>query len=222
MIHVCGSASSPLSPPSGPHHHDDKSHSYLTSRIDHALQVSSLHPVCLLTLYITAGFAHFTQYRPLSLIPVSPIIKDGYDYFSNTFFLSLHLPKPLVFHIYTLSQASRPMSIENLKIIDPFAEAEDVHREHAHRENCIHIRIQQRNGRKTLTTVQGIPSKFSQKKILHVVKKRFACNGTTIHDGNLGDVIQLQGDQRKHMQAFLTDKKSGLELDPASIRMHGF
>lgn len=33
--------------------------------------------------------------------------------------------------------------------------------------------ITERNGRKTLTTVQGIPSKFDHKKILKVVKKEF-------------------------------------------------
>ncbi|CAK7237289.1 Eukaryotic translation initiation factor eIF-1 [Sporothrix curviconia] len=123
------------------------------------------------------------------------------------------------------------MSIENLKTIDPFADAEDdsfddphdlrdAH--HRRRQDLIHIRIQQRNGRKTLTTVQGIPAKFSQKKILAVVKKKFACNGTTIHDDDLGDILQLQGDQRRHMQEFLTDKKSGLELDGNSIKVHGF
>lgn len=31
----------------------------------------------------------------------------------------------------------------------------------------------ERNGRKTLTTVQGIPSKFDHKKILKVIKKTF-------------------------------------------------
>ena len=35
----------------------------------------------------------------------------------------------------------------------------------------IHIRIQQRNGRKTLTTVQGIPSDYDQKKIVRAFKK---------------------------------------------------
>ncbi|CAK7200834.1 Eukaryotic translation initiation factor eIF-1 [Sporothrix eucalyptigena] len=119
------------------------------------------------------------------------------------------------------------MSIENLKTIDPFADAEDTIESHdlraaRRRQDLIHIRIQQRNGRKTLTTVQGIPSKFSQKKILAVVKKKFACNGTTIHDDDLGDILQLQGDQRRHMQEFLTDKKSGLELDMNSIKVHGF
>ncbi len=31
----------------------------------------------------------------------------------------------------------------------------------------------ERNGRKTLTTVQGIPKKFSRKKILTTIKKQF-------------------------------------------------
>lgn len=34
----------------------------------------------------------------------------------------------------------------------------------------------ERNGRKTLTTVQGIPKKFSRKKILSTVKKQFGMN----------------------------------------------
>lgn len=33
------------------------------------------------------------------------------------------------------------------------------------------IRIQQRNGRKTLTTVQGLPSEYDQKKLLKAFKK---------------------------------------------------
>lgn len=31
----------------------------------------------------------------------------------------------------------------------------------------------ERNGRKTLTTVQGLPKKFDRKKILKVIKKKF-------------------------------------------------
>lgn len=31
----------------------------------------------------------------------------------------------------------------------------------------------ERNGRKTLTTVQGLPNKFDRKKILKVIKKKF-------------------------------------------------
>jgi translation initiation factor 1 len=97
----------------------------------------------------------------------------------------------------------------------------------------------ERNGRKTLTTVQGLPKKFDQKKILKVIKKKFgmlipgpstpasrrprlisraACNGTIVVDSEMGEVIQLQGDQRKDVQEFLTDK-SGLELDAKTIKV---
>jgi translation initiation factor 1 len=93
-----------------------------------------------------------------------------------------------------------------------------------------------------LTTVQGLPKKFDQKKILKVIKKKFgmsllqslaittryrvnivpACNGTIVADSEMGEVIQLQGDQRKDVQEFLTDKKEGLELDAKTIKVHGF
>lgn len=113
--------------------------------------------------------------------------------------------------------------IENLKTIDPFAEADDENGEAKKKQgqNYIHIRIQQRNGRKTLTTVQGIPKKFELKKILKVIKKDFACNGTIVVDSEMGEVIQLQGDQRKGVQEFLTSKE-GLELDAKTIKVHGF
>ncbi|KAI3398608.1 hypothetical protein diail_8956 [Diaporthe ilicicola] len=103
----------------------------------------------------------------------------------------------------------------------PFAEADEDTGEQSKAPDYIHIRIQQRNGRKTLTTVQGIPAKFSRKKILAVVKKKFACNGTIVNDAEMGEVIQLQGDQRKDFQEFLTSK-DGLELDPKTIKVHGF
>lgn len=49
-----------------------------------------------------------------------------------------------------------------------------------------------------------------------------ACNGTIVADSEMGEVIQLQGDQRKDVQDFLVDKKEGLELDPKTIKVHGF
>ncbi|EON67654.1 hypothetical protein W97_06797 [Coniosporium apollinis CBS 100218] len=123
----------------------------------------------------------------------------------------------------------------------PFAEAdEDTGEVNKQSQNYIHIRIQQRNGRKTLTTVQGLPSRFDrknmrilcsyvilteatpEKKILKVIKKKFACNGTIVTDSEMGEVIQLQGDQRKDVQEFLTDKKEGLDLDAKTIKVHGF
>ncbi|PPD74088.1 hypothetical protein GOBAR_DD28979 [Gossypium barbadense] len=57
---------------------------------------------------------------------------------------------------------------------DPFAEAEEFGRTGT--KDYVHIRIQQRNGRKNLTTVE-----------------------------ELGKIIQLQGDQRKKVAHFLVN-----------------
>jgi translation initiation factor 1 len=67
----------------------------------------------------------------------------------------------------------------------------------------VHIRVQQRNGRKCLTTVQGIDKGFSYSKLLKDLKKEFCCNGNVVQDLELGQVIQLQGDQRKNVSQFL-------------------
>lgn len=119
--------------------------------------------------------------------------------------------------------------IQNLRSFDPFADAQDNESGDAttgtsqkQTQTNIHIRIQQRNGRKTLTTVEGIPSKFDLKKILKVIKKQFACNGTIVSDEKAGEVIQLQGDQRNVVRDFLTDKTAGLEIDPKTVKVHGF
>merc|ERR1712226_1479175 len=73
--------------------------------------------------------------------------------------------------------------------------------------DVIHIRIQQRNGRKTLTTVQGIDPKFDLKKIVRACKQKFACNGTVVEHKEHGEVLQFQGDQRQHTDKFLTEIK---------------
>ncbi|EEB06078.1 translation initiation factor eIF1 [Schizosaccharomyces japonicus yFS275] len=107
-------------------------------------------------------------------------------------------------------------AIQNFNIVDPFADTGD---DDAQPLNYIHIRIQQRNGRKTLTTVQGLPQEYDQKRILRALKKDFACNGTIVKDDELGEVIQLQGDQRIKVMEFLT---SQLGLQKRNIKIHGF
>ncbi|KAF9663275.1 hypothetical protein SADUNF_Sadunf17G0021300 [Salix dunnii] len=61
----------------------------------------------------------------------------------------------------------------------------------------VHVRAQQRNGRKNLITVQGLKREYSYSKILKDLKKELCCNGTVVQDPELGQVIQPQGDQRK-------------------------
>ncbi|GAB2210134.1 hypothetical protein Drorol1_Dr00015392 [Drosera rotundifolia] len=58
---------------------------------------------------------------------------------------------------------------------DPFAEA-DAEDSGPGTKEYVHIRIQQRNGRKSLTTVQGLKKEFNYNKILKELKKEF-CKG---------------------------------------------
>jgi len=177
----------------------------------------------------------------------------------------------------------------------------------------VHIRVQQRNGKKSLTTVQGLKKAYDYKKVLKALKKgewwragfffffffggafararaalrfpphlpfhrlrppcqqqqhvsnsplvpestitphnpykktrktttceklddakktqkkkptqkndnqsEFCCNGTVVDDPELGQVIQLQGDQRKNVVDFLTAEKL---VKKDLIKVHGF
>ncbi|XP_059620285.1 eukaryotic translation initiation factor eIF1 [Phlebotomus argentipes] len=110
------------------------------------------------------------------------------------------------------------MSIQNLNTFDPFADAIKGADENV-QDGLVHIRIQQRNGRKTLTTVQGLSSDYDLKKIVRTCKKEFACNGTVIEHPEYGEVLQLQGDQRENICRWLT--KSGL-AKAEQLKVHGF
>ena len=82
----------------------------------------------------------------------------------------------------------------------------------------VHIRIQQRNSRQKITTVEGLPDKYDLKRILKVCKREFACNGNIVNDRTYGEVLQLQGDQRDNMSKFL----SVVQLVPDShVKIHG-
>lgn len=102
---------------------------------------------------------------------------------------------------------------------DPFAEAELTDATAGSTKEYVHIRIQQRNGRKSLTTVQGLQKELSYDKILKDLKKAFCCNGTVVNDKELGKVIQLQGDQRKNVSTFIV--QAGI-VKKDQIKVHGF
>eukprot|EP00004_Rigifila_ramosa_P026882 TRINITY_DN853_c0_g1_i1.p1 TRINITY_DN853_c0_g1~~TRINITY_DN853_c0_g1_i1.p1 ORF type:complete len:113 (-),score=42.19 TRINITY_DN853_c0_g1_i1:210-548(-) len=110
-------------------------------------------------------------------------------------------------------------NIENLATFDPFAdEGEEI----SSTDNRIHIRIQQRNGRKSVTTIQGLSSELDLKRILKAFKKNFNCNGTIVtveEKPELGEVIQLQGDHRREVQQFLIDEQISRK---ENIKIHGF
>ncbi|KAG0577116.1 hypothetical protein M758_5G098600 [Ceratodon purpureus] len=103
---------------------------------------------------------------------------------------------------------------------DPFAEANVEDNGAGSKGNgYVHIRVQQRNGRKSLTSVQGLKKEFNYNKILKDLKKEFCCNGVVVQDSELGQVIQLQGDQRKNVTKFLVE--AGI-VKKDLIKIHGF
>ena len=83
----------------------------------------------------------------------------------------------------------------------------------------VHIRIQQRNGRKSITTVQGLEDDLDLKKILRSFKKNFKCNGAITDHKRYGEVIQLQGDLRSQVRDFLVDHQI---CTMEQVQIHGF
>lgn len=74
---------------------------------------------------------------------------------------------------------------------------------------------------------------FDLDYILKLIKKKFACNGHINRDLSeeklMGDVIQLQGDQRKNVKDWLLDHEEGMgehmpdpKKEPEFIQIHGF
>jgi translation initiation factor 1 len=85
-------------------------------------------------------------------------------------------------------------------------------------KNLCHIRLQQRNGRKSLTIIQGLNQKLNIDKITKILKKVFCCNGCIINDENLGKIIQLQGDQRENVIKFFLEEKI---VSKKLLKIHG-
>merc|ERR1712232_1004308 len=127
------------------------------------------------------------------------------------------------------------MNIQFGSAADPFADNfdDEVVGSGASQTDYVHIRIQQRNGRKSLTTIAGLPEKIDAKKVLKAFKKEFCCNGCLVEVENKGDdeleeeedtgkkakVIQLQGDQRQKSKDFLVKAKLVKEQ---TIKIHGY
>ncbi|CAL5025313.1 unnamed protein product [Urochloa decumbens] len=113
-----------------------------------------------------------------------------------------------------------------LSSFDPFADAELAGGEGdsgapakaAAGGGAVHLRMQQRNGKKSLTTVQGLSAAYNYGKILRDLKRELCCSGIVVEDEDLGSVIQLQGDHRKAVAAFLV--KAGM-VSKANVKMHG-
>jgi translation initiation factor 1 len=84
----------------------------------------------------------------------------------------------------------------------------------------VHIRIQQRNGRKRLTIIEGLANDLDTRKILKYLKKSLNTNGSVLTDNNGNEIIQLQGDKKDEIVSFLKKYKVVDENDPEII-IHG-
>ncbi len=83
----------------------------------------------------------------------------------------------------------------------------------------VHVRVQQRNGRKCITTVAGLANDLDIKRICKAFKKNFSCNGAVQKDEDSNEVIQLSGDQRTNVMEFLVDQEI---CHKTEVVLHGF
>jgi len=79
----------------------------------------------------------------------------------------------------------------------------------------IDIRVVQRNGRKTTTTIEGLQLENLQDLLKHW-KKKFSCNGSIAKD--VENVVILSGNQADDIKKFLIHEKLATE---SKIRVHG-
>ena len=79
--------------------------------------------------------------------------------------------------------------------------------------------MQQRSGRKCITTVAGLADDLDVKRICKAFKKNFSCNGAVQKDEDDSEVIQLSGDQRTNVKEFLVDQEI---CTSDSVVLHGF
>jgi translation initiation factor 1 len=84
--------------------------------------------------------------------------------------------------------------------------------------DIVHIRIQQRTGKKVITIIQGLAANISRKELIKKFKTIYACGGHIANDAEFGEVIQLTGDQRIKVRDYLVD--NGL-VESDKVEIHG-
>ena len=85
-------------------------------------------------------------------------------------------------------------------------------------KQSVHIAYQQRNIRKGITTIVGLPSEIDLKKLVQKMKKDLHSNATLVNDKEKGTVIQMQGDKRKEIAGYILKLNVGVEKDQITIR----
>ena len=106
---------------------------------------------------------------------------------------------------------------------DPFKDFDFKTEISAVTKNKYHIRVQQRNGRKCITSFDGLEEDLDLKSICKAMREAFSCNGNVImKDDEETGVIQLQGDQRENIKQWLLEQEIILKNEVDRIVVHGF
>jgi translation initiation factor 1 len=129
----------------------------------------------------------------------------------------------LLFHDWSANLFSLPTSISRnsfqILIISIEAFDDEADNQAGNQTDKVHVRVQQRNGRKCITTVAGLADDLDIKRICKAFKKNFSCNGAVQKDEDDGEVIQLSGDQRTNVLEFLVDQEI---CHKDEVVLHGF
>jgi translation initiation factor SUI1 len=85
------------------------------------------------------------------------------------------------------------------------------------KQQVVHIRFVQRNGRKSDTFIENLDNEIDKQKMLKSLKKGCSCSGTIKKTDNDEEYIMLTGDQRDNVLNYLV---SVIKLDKDMIIMH--
>ncbi len=99
---------------------------------------------------------------------------------------------------------------------DPFNENKESP---ASATSMVHLRLQQRNARQKITTVQGLSPLLDFNRILKVLKKKLCCNANIIDDEDHGKIMQFQGDHRREISEFIIEEE--LVTSREMVKIHG-
>jgi translation initiation factor 1 len=106
-------------------------------------------------------------------------------------------------------------NILNLQKNDPFAiDLDDTDHQST---NIIHIRLQQRNGKKVITVIENLDSKLDHSKILRAMTKKFCCGGHLEEDEDKRKILVLNGDHRRTTNDFIKSEQMA-----EKIIIHGY
>lgn len=104
---------------------------------------------------------------------------------------------------------------------DPFDEFDNHNDLEKELDLKIHLRLQKRNARKSVTTVAGLNhyDHIKPQKLVGLLRKTLCCNGHQTQDSDGLPIIQFQGDHRDQITKILVEK---FDIKSKNIVKHGF